>query len=79
MSEPVRVLEADLGLLNAQVEELSHAMNSSSSEVDQFREKFVDMAKAARQVHSDNERMKTRLNELENELITLRDANQQLK
>jgi chromosome segregation ATPase len=79
MSEPVRVLEADLGLLNAQVEELSHAMNSSSSEVDQFREKFVDMANAARQVHSDNERMKTRLIELENELITLRDANQQLK
>lgn len=79
MSEPVRMLEADLGLLNAQVEELSHAMNSSSSEVDQFREKFVDMANAARQVYSDNERIKTRLNELENELITLRDANQQLK
>ena len=79
MSEPVRMLEADLGLLNAQVEELSHAMNSSSSEVDQFREKFVDMANAARQDYSDNERIKTRLNELENELITLRDANQQLK
>ena len=82
LTERVRILEADVGLLNTQVEELSHVMSSSSPEIEQLKEKFVEMARessAVREVHANNEHLKSRLDELNIELNSLRDANHQLK